>query len=363
MCVQGVRRVVFVASELDALVLSSCGLAAVALPAQSPQWRHEQQAQHAQQQAHGLSAPPVRLEDPRLRLTQLSADLAQLRREHDIGLKRAAVTGSPPPQSSSSGDDSSSSSSGAATSAWGGDAPEGLLVSDVGGSGGSSISGLQLLLKARDRDVHAVIAMQGGPDAAAAGEELAELLDKVLCRAAQWPMLPAATPAEHEALAAAAAAAAAAADAGDSAELVPAVVAPAGADHDTCQAVRAMLGDAAMAAWSPLLVGVLLGEQAVLEAVDRAYVWPITGLERFADHALDMLRYWDTTDMGRLAVSSGWPSLDDFYMASVEGEGWLGVGDSARPGPLDPRTPLTHPLTHTPTLPRDSCLHSPLIHR
>jgi hypothetical protein len=377
------RQVVFVDRELDALLLSSQGVPAIALPPQAPQWPTNAdaaggaQAQAVQQQQQqGVSQQQQqqqqRPEDPRLRLTQLSADLAQARREYDVGVKRAAVTGGGAaarakiaPSSDSSSNGSTGASSGSASSllsSWGegsgasssSSTPEGYLVSDVG-MATSSMSGLQLLLKlpAADKDCHAVIALQAsagggggaaGGSAAAAAEELAELLDKVMCRQVQWPFDVAASPEAYEqqqqaVLAAAAAAAAspgsshgsptnAAGDDGGSPTLLPpprppsaAAVEAAQAAVAACGALRHMLGDGAMCDWSLLSVSLLLaGAAAVQRALSSAYVWPISGLERFADYTLDILHYWDTTNMATLAHSSGWPSLDAYYK----------VGGSAR---------------------------------
>lgn len=309
LCLQAASLVVFVSCELEALLLSELGIAAIALPQQTPTWltadsmqRHQQVARQQQAVPQQLPSevlplqqqllllrwqqqhqPPQQLpqrqhmhEDPRLRLSGLTAELAKLKRQQELGsIKQASQH-------------VSSSSSSARRD------PEGLLVSGVAHP---AASGLTLLLPAAST---AVIAMTQGPVGDAVGSELAAMLGEVSCRHVQWPEL---TPVD------------AAADALEQVRQQPAGQQGQLAD---CEAWHKELVHAAAVrphkpGWDLLLLRAVLGRDAVAAAVSGAYVWPIMGLERFSDHALELLTYYDTPNMDQIAVSTGWASLDGLY--------------------------------------------------
>ncbi|KAF6262532.1 hypothetical protein COO60DRAFT_1699247 [Scenedesmus sp. NREL 46B-D3] len=322
---QDAATVVFVGCELDVLLLSAAGHQAIALTQQTPIWldpgtalqqqqqpapelpplqqvlqlRQRQQVAHLQQQQQQQQQQQHRHvpEDPRLRLSGLAAELDKLKRQYEAGAAKKQVS-------------SSSSSSGGSVFEL-----EGLLVSDISQQ---APSGLSLLLPAASS---AVIAMPQGHEKSCGslvGSHLAGLLGEVHCRHMQWPD---AYPADVAADIAAAAAAAAAVDGS---------VSPQQLDQRQQQQLyqqqqqhftalqEALLADPAAppgqgSSWDVVLLHALQGPQGVAAAVDGAYVWPIMGLERFSDHAFDLLTYYQTPSMDQIAVSTGWPSLDDYY--------------------------------------------------
>jgi hypothetical protein len=306
-CVQDASSVVFVSCELDALLLSAAGYAAIAVTRQTPVWldtlqqqqgaqqlsplqqvAHLQQQQWQQQQQH-RHVP----EDPRLRLSGLAAELDKLKRQYEAGaVKRQASTSS------------SSSNSGFEL--------EGLLVSDVSQP---APSGLSLLLPSAST---AVIAMPQGHERSCGslvGSHLAGLLGEVHCRHMRWPETRPA-----DAAAAYAAAAPAVAAAAEEGSLPEQQHAP---DVELLQQHIAALQEHLLAdptatpgegtGWDVVLLRELQGLQGLAAAVEGAYVWPIMGLERFSDYAVDLLTYYQTPSMDQIAVSTGWPSLDEYY--------------------------------------------------
>jgi len=153
-CCQGAGQVVFVSSELDALALSAAGVPAIAVAQQTPSWKRQQHWQQ-QQQHQGHQQSHQHVEDPRLRLTGLAAELSQLQQQQNLKGGSDASSGGSSSSGSSSGGSSSSGSSGTSGA--------GLVVSDVSSS---SLTGLSLLVPSANI---AVIAMEQGPEGQAVG--------------------------------------------------------------------------------------------------------------------------------------------------------------------------------------------------
>jgi hypothetical protein len=180
---------------------------------------------------------------------------------------------------------------------------------------------------------------------------LATLLGELHCRQAVWPSAyasPAALYDHRLALALqgkAAAEAAAAASAGEAADAAAAAAADTAAAAHTaareaavqdfnieelvvcaCTALTGLASPPVMHSWSVLAVHFLRdvlqpAHGGVLSCLADATVWPLTGLERFADHAGELLQYWDQTDVNKVPRSTGWPALDDFYKVGGESPG------------------------------------------
>jgi hypothetical protein len=335
LCLQDASSVVFVSCELDALLLSAAGYPAIAVTQQTPIWldpsssqqeqqqmpllpplqqvlqlRQRQQIAHLQQQPQQQQQQHRHVpEDPRLRLSGLAAELDKLRRQYESGAARKQVSGS----SSSS----SSNSSGFEL--------EGLLVSDVSQA---APSGLSLLLPSASI---AVIAMPQGAEKSCSSlvsSHLAGMLGEVHCRRMLWPEAYPADAAAAQAAAAAAQAAAAAADSGDGSSSQQ--------QQSDLQQQLIALQDALLAdptaplgqvtGWDIVLLTALQGLPSVAAAVGGAYVWPIMGLERFSDYTFDLLTYYQTPNMDQIALSTGWPSLDEYYKVRH----CMGVGSAAR---------------------------------
>lgn len=299
----------FVSSELDALLLASTlpGWHVIALTQQTPHW-HPTLLQQQQQQA----AP----EDPRRCLVALEAELAVLRKEHDIGVKRATVAGADTAKQGSSMDSLQQGLSPGAD-------PEGLTVSDLQDS---RISGLQLLLglPASNRNCFVVIAMQQTEGSVLLEEALSQLLDPVLCRQPHWP--PGYSSPED--LLALAAETVQAAETAQAAEQSDPANTPAAGNTDLAKAIlqagdglQELLLPDLLQGWSLLSVHVLLTPHyerldpygAVGSVVMDPGPWPIGGLERFVNYAFELMEYWDAVRADQLVLSTGWPALDHFY--------------------------------------------------
>jgi hypothetical protein len=316
---QDASSVVFVSCELDALLLSAAGYPAIALTQQTPIWldasssqqqvpwlpplqqvlqlRQRQQMAHLQQQQQWQQQQHRHVpEDPRLRLSGLAAESDKLKRQYESGAARTQI--------SSSSSSSSSNRSGFEL--------EGLLVSDVSQA---APSGLSLLLPSASI---AVIAMPQGAEKSCSNlvsSHLAGLLGEVHCRQMQWP----------EAYPADVAAAAAAAAANGDGSLSQPQPDPQQQQlvHQQQQQQLIALQDDLLAdptapqgqgtGWDVVLLNALHGPQGVAAAVGGAYVWPIMGLERFSDYTFDLLTYYQTPNMDQIALSTGWPSLDEYY--------------------------------------------------
>jgi hypothetical protein len=326
---QDASSVVFVSCELDALLLSAAGYPAIAVTQQTPIWldtsssqqqqqqqvpwlpplqqvlqlRQRQQMAHLQQQQWQQQQQHRHVpEDPRLRLSGLAAELDKLRRQYDSGAARKQVSSSSSTSSNASGFEL-----------------EGLLVSDVSQP---APSGLSLLLPSASI---AVIAMPQGADkscSSVVSSHLAALLGEVHCRRMLWPE-------SYPADAAASAAARAAAAAADSADGSLSQQQPDLQQQQQQQLLLQQqqqltaLQDALLAdptappgqgsGWDVVLLTALQGPQDVAAAVGGAFVWPIMGLERFSDYTFDLLTYYQTPNMDQIALSTGWPSLDEYY--------------------------------------------------
>lgn len=345
---QGADTVTFVSCELEALLLSAAGEVAVALPRQAPMWaqdivagsslstssatgaglhpdpgQQQQQQQQAPLQANASSVsqplPPLLqllqlrattartragslggLEDPRLRLAGLTADLSARRRRHQV---------------------SSSGTTAAAPAAQRLDWPpdDGLAISDVGET---PPTGLSLLAPNAGA---AVLALEQGPVGEAVAAELAGLLGEVACRQMLWPQP---TPWLAAALAAGPASPASppgssngSGGGGDGS------TSNSGSDNrgdgdgvalstaDPVAAAIAALPGESVPGWSVVLLQALCGQDAVLQALRAAFVWPIPGLERFSDHLLELSSYYRTPSSDSLALPTGWTCLDQYYKA------------------------------------------------
>jgi hypothetical protein len=316
--VQGVHQVVFVGSELDALLLTATqpDWPAIALTQQTPQWYP---ANPQQQQQHLLWQQQQVTEDPRRRLVALQDELQRLRQEFELGQQRQAVGAAGPGRD------------------------QGLAAADAAVS---SPTGLQLLLHQLPRQLYgvgaeqqqeqecvAVIALPEGPGLHTLSAALSCLLGELHCRQAFWPSEYASPAALYDhrlalALQSKAAAAGEAADAAADAAAVAdaaageaAVQGPSELEEPVifaCTALAGLASPPVMHSWSVLAVHFLRDflqpdHGGVLSCLTEATVWPLTGLERFADHAGELLRYWDQTDVSKLAHSTGWPALDDYY--------------------------------------------------
>lgn len=172
-------------------------------------------------------------------------------------------------------------------------------------------SGLSLLLPSVST---AVIAMPQGHERSCSSlvaSHLAGLLGEVHCRHMQWPD---AYPADVAAAAAAAAAEAAL----DQEQLDPQQL----LQQQLSALQSELLADPTAppgqgTGWDVLLLAELQGLQGVAAAVEGAYVWPIAGLERFSDYAYDLLTYYQIPSMDEIALSTGWPSLDEYYKVGL----------------------------------------------
>jgi hypothetical protein len=225
-----------------------------------------------------------------LRLTGLAAELSQLQQQQN--LKGGSNT-----TSGGSGGDSSSGSSGISNA--------GLVVSNVSST---PQTGLALLVPSARL---AVIAMEQGPEGQAVGGELAQLLGEVACRHMLWPGV---TPGQAAA-AAAAGAVLGSADPleGETGTSSIYTAAAAAAAEELLHGLQQALNAPDVMSWTCVLVNALLGPQQLLSCIDEAYVWPIAGLERFSEHTAELLTYFKTPDMGKLALPTGWSSLDHYY--------------------------------------------------
>lgn len=235
-----------------------------------------------------------------MRLQGMAAELKRLRDEYDMGgikKQRVSSSGSGPSQG-------------------------GLVVTSVTQE---QKLGLELMFPAAK---YAVIAVDSGPVGDAVGAELASLLGEVLCRRVCWPQTTSPiTEAEGTT---------AAQPADDSVDQSAGLVQSRNADDSTAAAdlndaaawqqdgsiqysqpgsskLHQQLQEAAVNNWDFMLVNRLMGPEAVLQCISDAYIWPIAGLERFSEHALDLLTYYQTPNLDNLAVSTGWPSLDSYY--------------------------------------------------
>lgn len=314
---QGVHQVVFVGSELDALLLTATqpDWPVIALTQQTPQWYP---TDPQQQQQHLLWQQQQVTEDPRRRLVALQDELQRLRQEYELGQQRQAVGAAGPGRE------------------------QGLAVADAAVS---SPTGLQLLLhqlprqlsgadaeQQQEQDCVAVIALPEGPGLHTLSVALASLLGELHCRQAFWPSKyasPAALYDQRLALALqskAAAEAAAAASSGEAGDAAAAAATAAVQDLSevdehvvfACTALAGLASPPVMHSWSVLAVHFLRdvlqpGHGGVLSCLAEATVWPLTGLERFADRAEELLQYWDQTDVNKMPRSTGWPGLDDYY--------------------------------------------------
>lgn len=309
-CAQGAQQVVFVGSELDALLLTATqpDWPVIALTHQSPQWYPEDPQQ---QQLYLQWQQDQHAEDPRQSLVGLRDEVLRLRQEFELGQQRQAM--------SASAAGSSGSQQGAAA------VPDAAV---------SSPSGLQLLLQQLPRpssehsgdhseqDCVAVIALPEGGNSHVLANELAMLMCELHCRKASWPTDLFASPSalysqvvqlalQRQTDAAAGTAADAAAD--DPSKLEDPVV-------DACSALALLAGPGVLHSWSVVSVHFLRdflpGHGGVLDCFDQAIVWPVTGLERFSDLAAELFEYWDQTDITKQQRSTGWPSLNEFYTVS-----------------------------------------------
>jgi hypothetical protein len=340
MCLQGAQQVVFVGSELDALLLTATqpDWPVIALTQQSPQWfpadQQQQQQQQQQQEQQG--------EDPRRRLLGLQDEVYRLRQAYELGQQRQAVM----------------------APAADGDHGSAAAALDTAAVSGSP-SGLQLLLGQPLRqpassnnsgeqehgdeaqDCVAVIALPEGPALHLLSDALANLLGELHCRQAFWPSSQYASPAalyqhaylaaqQHEAADAAAAAASEGSDASPAAAAAAAAAAGPDDPHEwqdativACNVLAGLAGLPVMDSWSVLGVRLLHGflpqvaqlPGGVAGCLEQATIWPLTGLERFSDFAEDFMQYWDQSDVTKQPRSSGWPSIDDYYKV----RGW-GIG-------------------------------------
>eukprot|EP00878_Enallax_costatus_P020576 GHUV01021757.1.p1 GENE.GHUV01021757.1~~GHUV01021757.1.p1 ORF type:complete len:704 (+),score=272.75 GHUV01021757.1:606-2717(+) len=315
--VQDAKVVVFVTDELDVILLSALGVAAVALTKQRPvlniqtitqslfqrqqqqqeqeqcdQQEYQQPLQQQQQLDTGLwpllqlslerqlqhfrSSSQQSKEDPRLRLKGLEEEMQLLQRVHRVN--------------TSSGSSTSSGVDGLQPS-------EGLRVGDVADR---QVAGLNLMFPAATT---AVIAMGSGPVGDAVADELARLLGEVLCNKVSWP-------AAHGPADAAAQIAADYATSNGPA---------AAAAQQYWSALESQLEYLGSTQWNFLLVHEIYqrynqsGADAVRNCINNATIFPIAGLERFSDYAPQLVAYYETPDVGSLAVETGWPSLDECY--------------------------------------------------
>lgn len=357
---QGATQVVFVGSELEVLLLTATqpDWAVVALTPQTPQWfpcDPQQQLAHMQHQQQQLP------EDPRRRLLALQDELQRIRQEYELGQQRQAAAAA-----------AAVREQGLLVSGVAASSPTGLqlLVNQLPYQGTAGSGQQQHQHQQGDQgDIVAVIAVQEGGSMQPLADALALLLDELHCRKAFWPSQLYASPADVAAQSMAAAAQAAAAAHGEelpalqlaaALQATPIGVTPLPAILDApawqellgdvgsaeqpppeglmqCLTLDNLAGPGVLSGWSLLSVHLLrdllsevavtegyeasVGHQGVDECLSDATVWPMSGLERFADYSAQLLEYWDETNKAQKARSTGWPSLDQYYR--VRGE--LGI--------------------------------------
>lgn len=315
---QAASLIVFVDDELDACLLSCLGIAAVAIPKQLPvinapthaaeatptlQHQFEQEHEPSEQQQswstllqfsgwrqqQQITSLQQGYEDPRLRLEGLRKELEHLKHEQSLSVSSLSSR-------------------------------EGFVVANITQS---YVSGLSLKFPAAST---AVLAMDSGPVGEAVGAQLASLLGEVACRQVVWPDEAAAAPTAGKLVdqsaglvqgSAGGGTAAGAAPEGDGGLAAEQSASPQQAMQEYLGGLGQQLRNGGVVCWNFPLVHAMFGAAGVTSCVTNACIWPIPGLERFSEHAADLLNSYDTSDVGSSAVSTGWESLDAMYKVSL----------------------------------------------